>query len=170
MPGYDDGGPDPMGLELATVSGDWYLFISNPILLGTQTEPANDWVTELSQLVDDNLSLVDSTGTEPNLLNAVNGVSGYQMPTGSVENGRVLVSKFSEDHGKAAFGYPARTKTVDYVQRKSTARMKIVWNAGFDPNDYDGVYLPVAGFERDGTFDEKDRMPIQVVSYGTNNG
>ena len=169
MPGYD-GGPDPMGLELVTVGDDWYLFITNPILMGTQTEPGNNWVTELSQLVDDNLSLVDSTGAEPKLLNAVYGVRGYQMPAGSTENGRVLVSKFEADHGKAAFGYPASTKTVDYVQRKSTARMQVIWNAGFDPNDYDGVYLPVAGFERDGTFDEKDRMPIQVVSYGPNNG
>ena len=34
------------------------------------------------------------------------------------------------------------------------------------PGDNDGVYLPVAGYKRSGTFDEKDRMPIQVVSYG----
>lgn len=162
---YDDGGPDPMSLELMDLGGKWYLFITNPILLGQQTEPANDWLTELSNLVDDDLILVDSAhGTY--LTNPVNSIRAYSMPTGSTESGRVLVSQFRDASGSGDFGIPGDGDLVEYVQRKATARLEIAWNAGVTPSNYDGAYLPVAGFKRAGKFDEKDRFPIQVVSYG----
>ena len=162
---YDDG-PDPMGLELVDLNGSWYLFITNPIMLGQQNEPGGDWETVLSDLVDDNLALVDSTAAEPSILNAVNSVRGFQMGSGTVESGRVFVSELKDNNSRAVFDFPAARKTVDYVQRKATARMQVIWNAGFDPSDYDGVYLPVVGFERIGTFVEKERFPVQEVSYG----
>jgi len=162
---YNEGGPDPMGLELMDLGGTWYLFITNPILLGQQNEPTGGWGTKLSDLVDVELILVDSVhGTY--LANPVNAVRSFSMPSGIVESGRVLVSQFRDASGSGDFGIPGDGDTVDYVQRKVTARLEIAWNTGANPGNYDGVYLPVAGYERNGAFDEKDRFPIQVVSYG----
>ncbi len=162
---YDEGGPDPMSLELMDLGGKWYLFITNPILLGQQNEPTNDWQTELSDLVDDELVLVDSA-LATGLGNPVYSIRSFSMPTGPTESGRILVSQFRDANGTADFGVPTAMDTVDYVQRKATARLEIAWNNGVVPSNYDGCYLPVAGFKRAGTFAEKDRFPVQVVSYG----
>ncbi|MFH1532463.1 MAG: hypothetical protein ABIK09_17190 [Pseudomonadota bacterium] len=163
MPFQD--GPDPMGLELMEIGTDWYLFITNPIHLGSQTEPAGNWSTALSDLVDVELILVDSAhGTY--LANPVNSIRSFSMPTGTVDSGRVLVSQFRDASGSGDFGLPGDGDATDFVQRKATARLQITWNAGVDPANYDGVYLPVSGYQRTGAFNEKDRLPIQVVSYG----
>ena len=155
-----------MGIELMELGGDWYLFITNPILLGQQTEPANDWETELSDLVDVELILVEDSVNGLYRTNPVRRILGYGMPSGSVESGHVLVSQFGDASGSGDFDLPGDGDAADYVQRKATARLKIEWNPGVVPGNYDGVYLPVAGYERSGDFDEKDRFPVQVVSYG----
>jgi len=154
-----------MGLELTKLGRDWYLFITDPILLGTQTEPGNDWETEIKALVDDEMALVNSA-TAAGINNAVYDVSDYQMSSGTKVNGEVAISWFTKSGNRGDFAVPSAIDTVDFVQRKATARMKITWNAGIDPTDYDGVCLPVAAYGRPGQFEEKHRFAVQEVSYG----
>ena len=165
---YDDG-PDPMGLELVKNGSDeWFLFITDPILLGQQNEPAS-WRTVLEALVNVELMLVDSVRSTY-IADSVDRVTEFEMLGGTVKSGRVLVSKFQEVSGSGDFGLPGDGDTVDWVQRKATARLKLQWVHPSLPGDNDGVYMPVAGYKRPNTFDEMDRMPVKVVSYGPNNG
>jgi len=162
---YGGDGPDPMELELMEIGRDWYLTIKNPILLGTRTEPGNDWETELKALVDDELALVDS-GQASGINNAVYNVTDYSMPSGNKVDGELMIAWITKTGSKGNFAVPANIDTVEFVQRKATARMKITWNAGVDPADYDGVCLPVAGYERDNQFEEKHRFSVQETSVG----
>ena len=170
---YDEGGPDPMGLVMDNISGDWYLYIFNPILLGTQTEPTHDWETEIKDHVLRNLFLIDTPTGGPNLAwRGVTAVSNFRMPSASTCNGQVMVSRFRKDSsGDAEFGFDSTLETVKYVQRHAIATMKLTLSTAKNPEAFDGLYLPVLGFNRGAPeFSEYDRFPVQEVAYGQNLG
>ncbi len=161
---YDPNGPDPMDIRFFKDGSDWKLQISDPLKLGTATEPT--WQSTLEGLVEDHGFFVKEVSGTTTTQKAVDSVRAYSGTGGTFGSGTMYVPRIQEDHGTARWAYPDGGSEVkmDWGQRANlTVTLTLTLESGVDPSTFDAFIMPIPGWDRSGRSVEDGLTAAEAV-------